>query len=123
MITADELRRKEHDKNALKKETYQQILDGFFKKIKRSAEAGNKIVKLQVPNFVIGCPIFDRNHATTFLERQLVLCGYRVFHMSDNCIGVTWTSKKKKKKKRKPPEHEELPSLMNLKKAANKYSR
>jgi len=119
MITADELRKKDHDKNSIKKETYQQILNGFFKKIKRSAEAGNRIVKLQVPNFVIGCPIFDCDHATKFLKRQLVLCGYRVFHMSNNCIGVTWISKKKKTKN-KP---QELPSLMNLKKAASKYSR
>ena len=126
MLTAQSLRERDHAKKALKKETYKKILDGFFKKIKASADAGNKYVILQIPNFILGCPMFKSFHATKYLIRQLQLCGYKVCIIQQQVIGVTWICPKPKKT-RIPDEPysdmEELPSLINLKKVAKHYTR
>ena len=134
MITAESLRERDYAKKALKKETYKKILDSFFKKIKAGADSGKKYIVLKIPNFVLGCPMFNPTHATKYLTRQLQLCGYKVCFIEPQTLGVTWINNKpaiKPKPKPKPEKKTkartedliDISSLMNLKKIANYYTR
>ena len=129
MLTAESLRERDYAKKALKKETYKKILDGFFKKIRAGSESGKKYVVLKIPNFVLGCPMFNSIHATKFLIRQLQLCGYKVCIIEQQTLGVTWIDNNKKKtkvkKKVKKPTEEliDISSLVNLNKVAEYYTR
>lgn len=114
----DELRKQ------IKKEIYTKIYDQFSRKIKNAAEQGRKDVFLRTPSFVIGYPTFDRFRATKYLERQLILSGFAVQLISDCDIYVSWhINTKKKSDTRDTSETEEFPSLVNLKKVADKFRR
>jgi len=115
----DELRKQ------IKKEIYAKIYDQFSRKIKNAAEQGRKDVFLRTPSFVLGYPTFDRFRATKYLERQLILSGFMVQLISDCDIYVSWNIKTKKNSDRcdNTSDTEEFPSLVNLKKVADKFRR
>lgn len=99
----------------MKKELYKNILAQFSKKIKLSVENGHTQVFLTVPEFVFGFPAFDRNSAMTYLMRQLELLGFNVIRYGQYEIYVTWI----KEQPSKEEEMDILPSLVNLRKAAD----
>lgn len=127
MIRASDLRKQDNERKNIKKETYKIILNGFMKKIKHSAENGDKFVFLKVPPVVFGYPMYDIREASTFLGRQLKLLGYVVNLVADNELCVTWGVVKKIKppprihKQQTNDDSVDFTSLMNLKKAAEKY--
>ena len=101
MISVDEISKIVEKKNRLKKETYTKI-----------------------SSFVIGCPSFDRYKATLYIKRQLDLSGFDTALINNHEILVTWKIKRdKKNKESETNQEEEFPTLINLKKAANKYRR
>lgn len=115
MISVAEISRIQQRRLKLKKELYKTILAQFSKKIRLSVENGHDQVFLTVPEFVFGFPSFDRNSATVYLIRQLELLGYNVVRYGQHEIYITWV--------KEPPTKEEdmdiLPSLVNLRKAAD----
>ena len=74
----------------------------------------------------MGYPAFDRIAATRYITRQFVLGGFTARMLNDHDIYVSWANTRQKKKEEKNQEREEgevtdFPTLMNLKKMANKY--
>jgi len=122
MISAKDLAEKEKKRQNIKKELYKAILEQFSRKIKASFDLGSKSTVLIVPSFMIGYPKYDLPTAVKYMGRQLIRLGYRVKLQSPVSYEVSW-------EKVKPDEQEvaesefEFPSLMNLKKAAEKYKK
>jgi hypothetical protein len=125
MISVDEISKIVEKKNRLKKETYTKIYEQVCKKIRQAVDHSNKQVFIEIPSFVIGCPSFDRYKATLYIKRQLDLSGFDTALINNHEILVTWKIKRDKKNKEPETNHEEeeFPTLINLKKAANKYRR
>ncbi len=124
MISVDELSKISEKRNKLRKETYVKIYEQISKKIRQSAEFGNKFLLVSVPSFVVGFPAFDRLKAVHYIKRQLDLGGFYTRLVGDYEIYVSWTYKKKANKSEKHESIEEFgdfPSFVNLKKVANKY--
>lgn len=126
MISVDDISRIADRKKELLKQTYKHIYEQSCKRIKKHAEFGTKHVFVEIPGFVMGYPSFDRYKAVQYIFRQLTLAGFICTIYNDFVIHVTWTLKKTKepKSQEKPQEVEEfgdLPSFINLKKAANRY--
>ena len=125
MINARDIVKIENKRREIKKETYKKIYEQFSRKIRQTVEFGQRQVFLTVPGFLIGFPTFDRDKATEYLKRQLERAGFTVAQTSSYEFHVSWGYTKVKEK---APEEEEssfddLPNLVNLKKAANKYRR
>lgn len=120
MINVCEINKIETHRKKIRKEIYLKIYEQFGRKIRQQVEVGCKHVSLSVPSFVLGYPTFDRIKASVYLKRQLELNGFDVQAVSEVEFIVTW---KQKTKEVAPREEsiEEYPTLMNLKKAANKY--
>ena len=122
MISVDEISRLTEKKNRLKKETYIKLYEQVSRKIRQSVDFGQKYAIAQIPTFLIGYPMFDRYKATSYIKRQLERGGFDVVISGDHELHITWKVKKSTEKK---TEHEvsedEFPTLINLKKAANKY--
>lgn len=114
MISVKDINQMHTKRVNVKKELYKQILSQFSKKIKLSVELGHTQVFLTIPEFVFGYPTFDRESATMYLKRQLELLGYTVNHYSQYQLYVTWVCKTEKEE-----ELDILPSLVNLRKAAD----
>lgn len=121
MISVDEISRLTVKKNKLKKETYIKIYEQASRKIRQSVNFGTKYAIFQVPSFLIGYPMFDRFKATAYIKRQLELGGFTVTVTGDHELHISWKVKKVASETKIAEDPEDFPSLVNLKKAANKY--
>jgi hypothetical protein len=128
MIDIHEIRKLDVKRQEIKKELYKKIYEQFERKIRQQVELGrDKFVLLQVPPYVLGFPKFNREAAARYLSRQLIRGGFDVQFAGDVSLFVSWVPKKKKKEKFREEEEEEvyeepeLPTLINLRKAASAY--
>jgi hypothetical protein len=122
MISVDEINKITDKRNKLRKETYIKIYEQISKKIRQTVEFGNKHLFIMIPSFVVGYPAFDRLKAAHYIKRQLDLGGFQTKFVGDHEIYITWSKKKKTKHKEETVEEfGDFPSLVNLKKVANKY--
>lgn len=122
MISVDEISRLTEKKNRLKKETYVKLYEQVSRKIRQSVDFGSKFASFQVPAFLIGYPMFDRYKATAYIKRQLERGGFDVAITGDHELHITWRVKKSTEKKvEAETSPDDFPTLINLKKAANKY--
>jgi hypothetical protein len=125
MLSAEDIQKIENKKKEIKKETYRRIFEQFSKKIKLSVEMGQKYAKLSVPPFILGYPTYDLSKAAMYLKRQLENSGFNVTMVDTITLEVTWSKNNKSVKNvKRPPEPDDeysLPSLINLKKLANKH--
>jgi hypothetical protein len=123
MINARDIVKIENRRKELKKEMYTKMYEQFSRKIRQMVELGQKQVFLHVPSFLMGYPTFDRGKATEYLKRQLERAEFDVAQTSTYELLVSWNVKKTKSVPEPEPEPDEFPTLMNLRKAANKYRR
>lgn len=121
MISVDEISRLTEKKNRLKKETYVKLYEQASRKIRQSVEFGGKYAVFLVPSFLMGYPMFDRFRATAYIKRQLERGGFDVSITGDHELHITWRVKKTSEEKTPVEDAEDFPTLVNLKKAANKY--
>lgn len=116
-VTKIDARRKQ-----IRKEIYTKIYEQFVSKIKQAVELGCKQIFLTVPSFVVGYPTFDRDQAAKYIARQFARGGFSVQMITPIELYVTWYAPRKKRERREKEDDEvEFPTLMNLKKMANKY--
>jgi hypothetical protein len=121
MINISDVTKIDTIRKQIRKEIYTKIYEQFSRRIKNAAQQYRKDIFLTIPAFVMGYPTFNRFAATKYIERQLMLAGFTVQMVSDYDLYVSWhTSKKESKNEVRQPE-EEFPSLVNLKKVANRY--
>jgi len=127
MINVRDIAKIENKRKELKKEIYKKIYEQFSRKIRQTVELGQKQVFLNVPAFLVGFPTFDREKAVEYLKRQLERAEFVVVQTGSYELHVTWNIKRPKEddhhQREEEPGFDEFPTLMNLKKAANKYRR
>jgi hypothetical protein len=122
-ISAKQVLASEKKRSSTKKEYYKALLEQFCRKIKVSSELGQKDTILTVPQFLVGFPIYNLPETVTYMCRQMTRLGYTVNLIGPLDIQVKWY-------KAGGPEAETtkeilepdvyLPSLVNLKKTAQK---
>lgn len=128
MLRVSDVQKVDYERKRIRKEIYQKIYEQFCRKIKLSTEMGYKCALLTVPSVVFGYPPFDRAVAAEYLRRQFKNGGFESTLADTYSIYVAWNIQKKHSKKvvYSEPEEEddfEMPTLVNLKKAAAKYKR
>ena len=126
MSSLEKIKQIQETRKQVKKELYTTMYEQFSKKILQAVQQNRKQVFLEVPAFVVGYPLFDRAKATSYLLRQLERNKFsHVQQIGQYEIYVSLTEPKKQKEKEKevkPPlfSDDEFPTLVNLKKTANK---
>jgi hypothetical protein len=123
LVSAREMAEREKKRQQVKKEIYRVILNQFSRKISTSFELGVMEVDLTVPSFVIGYPRYDLASAVRYLGRQLELLGYTVTRTGPCDYRVTWVKKAPEEEQEVITPEFEFPSLMNLKKTAEKIKK
>jgi hypothetical protein len=123
MIPASTFKEKENLKMEMKRDMYRKFLSKFCKKIETYNSFGKKDVILQVPEFYFGMTSYNVYNVSVYMQRQLTHLGYRASILnSKGAIHVSWGGGAP------PPKRtpgggdvidDELPSLANLKKAAD----
>ena len=129
MLRVSDVQKVDYERKRIRKEIYKKIYEQFCRKIKLSTEMGYKCSILTVPSTVFGYPTFDRAVAAEYIRRQFSNGGFETRLVDTYSMYVAWNIQKRSKKlqdKNPEPEAEEdyeMPTLMNLKKAAAKYKR
>jgi len=123
MISIDDISRITEKRNKLKKETYVKIYEQITKKIRQSVDLVHKYVFVQIPSFVMGYPHFERHKALQYIIRQFEIGGFMVQRVGEYEICISWKPKKLKNSESKnvSEDLDDFPTLINLKKTANKY--
>jgi len=128
MITRDMINKMDTQKRRVRKETYTKIYEQFCRKIQNAATMNQKQVMLTIPPFVLGFPMFSLVAASSYIKRQIERSGFDVVVVSPNSLFVSWYPAASQPTKVPPrfvetiaEEDTSLPSLVNLRKAANKY--
>ncbi|MDB4345989.1 hypothetical protein OAA41_00320 [bacterium] len=121
MINVEEISQIVNKRNRMKKETYVEIYKQITRKVRRAVETGRKYIDAEIPSFLVGYIAYDRLQATNYIKRQLENAGFTVDVLRDFELRITW--KVTKTHRTNEPEIDEFPTLMNLKKAANRYRR
>ena len=122
VVSARELAERERKRLDVKKATYRAILEQFSRKISNASSLGQRELFLTTPRFVIGFPAYDILAATQYIQRQLDRLGYRTRRTMPTVIHVSW-AKPEPVTRSVVIDHtndDELPSLANLAKTAQK---
>jgi hypothetical protein len=125
MISVKELAERDKARKNIKKEIYTSILNQFSRKIKARFDLGDKMTVVTVPPFVVGFPRYDLAEAVRYIGRQLTRLGYRINMVAPMSYEVSWeklSTHQTLTEETVEPEFE-FPSLMNLKKTADRYKR
>ena len=120
MISVDEISRLTDKRNQMKKETYTKIYEQISRKIRRTVDTHGKRTIVEIPSYLVGYPSFDKYKAARYLKRQFENNGFQVVITGDVILDISWEVKKIRKKPQES-EDEYFPSLINLRKAANRY--
>lgn len=122
LLSARELEERNQAKRSVRKELYTRILVQVCRKIDLYHTLGKSECIVKIPEYVFGFPTFDMSQMTMYIHRQLTRLGYRASILMIGIIHTAWGPKKVPKKITAMPKQqqdEELPSLANLKKAAD----
>lgn len=124
MLSAKDLEERSKNRKNMKKELYKRILTQLCRKIDMNHTLGNSECMLRIPEFIFGYPAFDTGQVTIYMYRQLVNLGYRtsILDSVHGMIYVAWGKKPVSQKQNKAAVEDndgDLPSLANLKKAAD----
>ena len=123
MLSISDVTKIDERRRQIRKEIYTKIYEQMVSKIKQSVELGCKQIFLSVPSFVVGYPTFDRDQAAKYIARQFVRGGFTVQMITPIELYVTWYAPRRKRERIEVEDEVEFPTLMNLKKMANKYRR
>ena len=121
MLRASDIEKITDRRREVRKDTYTKLYEQFSRKIRQTVEFGQNQVFLTVPGFVLGYPTFDRKLAADYLKRQLERGQFDVARVGVYTFYVSWGSGPKKSAPAVPDEPDDFPTLVNLKKAANKH--
>ena len=122
-LSAKQLVASEKKRDIAKKEYYKALLEQFCRKIKVASELGSHDTILTVPQFFLGYPRYDLPMTVTYMCRQLQRLGYSVSLSGPLDIHVQWSRTATLESETAREEADPgvyLPSLVNLKKTADK---
>lgn len=79
-------------KNEKKKECFDNILEKCFRKIEKSASLDQSNCYFEVPEFVLGFPLYNINECIVHILQKLKDNGFHVQYFFPRVIHVTWKS-------------------------------
>ena len=125
MIHIKEIHDIENRRHLMKKELYKKIYEDLVRRIRNAVTFGQKQILLHVPSYMFGYPTYDLLKATQYMKRQLEHAGFTIYGITPGELYVSWNREKKSvppvpPRGLPPPDEDEFPTLVNLKKIANK---
>lgn len=85
-----ELHRTINEKNMRKTECYEKVLETCHRKISIAAEHRQLRLMYEVPEYVVGYPIFDISNCIKFLSKSLKSNGFLVKYYFPKVLYISW---------------------------------
>jgi hypothetical protein len=82
-----------NEKTLKRMEIYDSVLQKCHKRIKYNATLQRSYCFFQIPEFIIGVPLFDPNEMKTYIINSLKTNGFQLLYVEPNWLFVHWDVK------------------------------
>lgn len=90
MVKATDLIKQQKDRDEKKKITYKKILEKVEKKIVLASNSNFYECKYDIPEFILGLPIYSVKNCKKFIKEKLRNDGFKVNNIMDNILLISW---------------------------------
>lgn len=95
-ISVNDINRIHAEKEAIRLKIFNKILDRSYNRIKYSVYRETNFCLFQVPEFIIGIPLYDMQKCVYYIGLKLMKKGYNIKYYKPNIILISWKLKKPK---------------------------
>ena len=92
MVKAQDLIKSQKEREKIKYKTFSKIYSNIEKKISIASSSNFYYVWYEIPEFIIGFPLYNVTECKSFVIKQLQDNGFKVEEFDNNIILVTWFS-------------------------------
>lgn len=92
MVKASDLVKEQKERENQKKETYKKILERIEKKITLASASNAYECTYDIPNFIMGLPLYNVKKCKKFVTKKLVENGFNV-DSKENILLISWKPK------------------------------
>ncbi len=90
MVKADELIKQQEERKKQKRKTFNKILKLVEKRILMSSNSNNYYTWYEVPELILGLPIYNIHECKSHLIKKLKKNGFKTELYEPNLILITW---------------------------------
>ncbi len=90
MVKANDLIKRQEDKENKKYITFAKIYNNIEKKIIKASERNLYYTYYQVPQFLIGFPTYSLKECYSYIDNKLKIDGFKTEEYLDNIILISW---------------------------------
>jgi hypothetical protein len=92
MVKAQDLIKSQKEREKIKYKTFSKIYSNIEKKITIASSSNFYYVWYEIPEFIIGFPLYNVTECKSVVIKQLQDNGFKVEEFENNIILVTWFS-------------------------------
>ena len=90
MVKADEIIKQQKIRENRKNLTFNKIYNRIEKKIYLASSTNNYFIWYQIPEFLVGLPIYNFNDCKEYIQKKLINDGFNITFYEPNIILVNW---------------------------------
>ena len=90
MVKAEDLQKKQKKKYEEKKKIYLKVLEKIEKKIVLASNSDSYHCYYEVPNLILGLPIYSVEKCKEYIIKKLKKNGFKINETKDNLILISW---------------------------------
>lgn len=98
MVKAEDLIKAQKAKSDHKNKTFEKILQKIEKKVLLASSADFYMTYYQVPEFIIGLPVYKLDECIDYLIKRLKTNGFTIEKYEPNILIISWIPNKDKNK-------------------------
>jgi len=96
MVRAEELIKQQYERRKIKHKTFKKILELVEKKIQMSNNCNNYYTWYEIPELLLGLPIYSIKECKKYLIKKLKKNGFKIETYEPNLILILWFPLKQK---------------------------
>jgi len=96
-INVNQIQKNRQERYKLKYSTYKRILEKCYLKIKQCSDKDLEYCIYNIPDFILGEPLFNKNFCSEFIIEHLRLNGFNSKFLPPRYIFIAWTFGREKK--------------------------
>ena len=101
-LNINDLYETSNNKNIMRLRIFDDVLKKIHTRIKYNATHEKMYCFYQIPEFIIGVPLYDINDLQKYLINSIKKDGFRVLYVEPNWLFINWDKKEKSKIKLRP---------------------
>ena len=91
MVTASELLKQQEEKKKKKEKTFKKIYKNLEKRIIIANSANHNSIWFEIPEFILGIPIYNVKECNNYLQKKLEKNGFSSKFFEPKYLSVDWS--------------------------------